>query len=397
VVRALTEALRSAARAARERPSFALYLGAIALFPFNWLSPFSYGQAGWTDILVAAATAAWLVEKLPNVGDLRLRPPHYAYAAYLACGVLSMLLISGTSPTSVRNVLTMFELVALALLTADFARERAGRRAIARVVLAVTAVTALQALIGLALFYAGDSTTLVDAGSAYLGRSDVYTRIDGGFYGPALLGSFCIFASAILALPEADLSPRVRLAGQIVLAALCVLTLSRAVIGFALAVALRAAYSNPGAAARRFASACAVLALLLTAFLTVAPLSVDPVRPESSRSDINPRLATFRTSAETVADHPLFGKGPGTLTGRWEGGPLRAHFTPLNVAATIGIPAVVALIALVLILWRQRRRPTNIVIWSGLAGLAVDALGQDAEHFRHVWIMLGFADADRQS
>src|SRR3954451_24935881 len=109
-VRALTEALRSAARAARERPSFALYLGAIALFPFNWLSPFSYGQAGWTDILAAAATAAWLVEKLRGLGNQRLRPPPYPHAASLACGVLSMLLGSGTSPTSARNVITMFEL-----------------------------------------------------------------------------------------------------------------------------------------------------------------------------------------------------------------------------------------------------------------------------------------------
>jgi hypothetical protein len=37
-----------------------------------------------------------------------------------------------------------------------------------------------------------------------------------------------------------------------------------------------------------------------------------------------------------------------------------------------------------------------VAIWSGLAGLGLDAIGQDVEHFRHVWIMLGLADADRR-
>jgi hypothetical protein len=30
-----------------------------------------------------------------------------------------------------------------------------------------------------------------------------------------------------------------------------------------------------------------------------------------------------------------------------------------------------------------------------LAGLGLDGLGQDVEDFRHVWIALGLADADR--
>jgi hypothetical protein len=61
----------------------------------------------------------------------------------------------------------------------------------------------------------------------------------------------------------------------------------------------------------------------------------------------------------------------------------------------MGLPALVALVGLVWALWRARRRPTDLAIWSGLAGLGLDALGQDAEHFRHIWIMLGLADADR--
>jgi hypothetical protein len=76
--------------------------------------------------------------------------------------------------------------------------------------------------------------------------------------------------------------------------------------------------------------------------------------------------------------------------------PFRAHFTPLNVAATMGLPALAALVFLVVVLWRERRRPTPIATWSGLAGLAIDGLAQDIEHFRHVWVMVGLADADRK-
>jgi small-conductance mechanosensitive channel len=51
---------------------------------------------------------------------------------------------------------------------------------------------------------------------------------------------------------------------------------------------------------------------------------------------------------------------------------------------------------LVVVLWRERRRPTSIATWTGLLGLAVDGLAQDIEHFRHVWVMIGLADAERR-
>ena len=31
-----------------------------------------------------------------------------------------------------------------------------------------------------------------------------------------------------------------------------------------------------------------------------------------------------------------------------------------------------------------------------LIGLGIDGIGQDIDHFRHVWVMLGLADADRR-
>src|SRR5206468_107170 len=109
-----------------------------------------------------------------------------------------------------------------------------------------------EATIGLLLFYLHQSTSLVDSASGYIGRSDAYTRVGAGFYSPGLLGSFCIFASAVLALPDGGLSQRTRRAAQCVLAVLVVATLSRAVIGFALGAAIRIGHARGTLNARRF-------------------------------------------------------------------------------------------------------------------------------------------------
>ncbi len=38
-------------------------------------------------------------------------------------------------------------------------------------------------------------------------------------------------------------------------------------------------------------------------------------------------------------------------------------------------------------------RPTSIAIWSGIAGLGIEALAQDVEDFRHLWVLIGLAGA----
>ena len=90
----MRKALEEALRAARERPSFGLYLLALLLFPFKWLSPFSHEQAGWIDVLIAAAAATWGWEQLRARATFRLRSPHWFGAAYLALGALSALVAS---------------------------------------------------------------------------------------------------------------------------------------------------------------------------------------------------------------------------------------------------------------------------------------------------------------
>jgi hypothetical protein len=82
----------------------------------------------------------------------------------------------------------------------------------------------------------------------------------------------------------------------------------------------------------------------------------------------------------------------GTSPGQHRGAPFDSHLTPLNIAATLGLPALVAFSSLIALLWRRRSRPTDLAIWGGLAGLALDGLAQDIEDFRHLWVMIGLAD-----
>ena len=379
----------------RRRPAFALYLLALAAFPFKWLSPFAHAQAGWIDVLLALATVVWIAEWVRRPTALHFRAVHLALAAYIFWLFVSALFAPEKASTAAENVLIGLELAALMLMTSDFARTPAARRQIAMVIFVVVLVTVVETVIGVLLFYTGTGSSLVNGYSSYLRSSHLYTRVSAGFYSTSLLGSFCIFASGILAMDDSGLSLRTRRAAQVLLGVLVITTISRAAIGFAVALIVRSVGAGTSVRGTRVATVVALTGALLMVALTVMPLSLDPFRPASTTSMTNPRLKTLEASATTLWHHPVVGLGPGSLTGLQDGQPIRAHLTPLNVAATTGLPALVALTALVALLWRGRRRPTDLGVWSALLGLGLDGLGQDIEHFRHVWLMLGLADAER--
>jgi hypothetical protein len=393
--------IREALRAARERPALALYLLALAALGFKWLSPLSglYERAGWTDLLVAAAALAWVAERARARRFPKLRLFHLALALWIAAALVS-LAFADAKGTGARNVLLLLELAVLAVLTSEFASERRGLQAIVVVIAGVSLVTAALAALGLALFYAGESTSLIGGYGEQFIESDNYARVTGGFASPPLLASFCIFASAVVAREDSPLPAGVTKLTQLALSATVLLTFSRGAIPFFAAMGIRAAFRRRDeVAARRMAVALVAVAVAVLAVLSVGRLHLDPTRPSTITYEVpdpGNRREAFDTGLDTLADHPLTGKGPGTYVSLNRGSPFRAHFTPLNVAATMGLPALAALTFLVVVLWRERRRPTSIATWSGLIGLAVDGLAQDIEHFRHVWVMVGLADAERK-
>jgi hypothetical protein len=200
-----------------------------------------------------------------------------------------------------------------------------------------------------------------------------------------------VFASAMMARDTSRLPPALRRVAQIGLAVTVMLTASRTILAFVLSAAVRQA-STP--ARRRAAVVLALFSVVALAALSALNLQLDTRRPWDAHLSPEPsvRAEAVRTSLATLLQRPLFGVGPGGTTGLVAGVPMDAHLTPLNVAATLGVPALLALAWLVVLLWRGRRQPTDRASWGLLAGLALDGLGQDVEDFRHTWIALGMAD-----
>jgi hypothetical protein len=254
--------------------------------------------------------------------------------------------------------------------------------------LASVLLTFALTVIALALFYAGHDTGLLGR-YGDLAESSGYARVRAGFASAPLLASWCIAASAILAWPRGELPRQWRVAGQLALAVVVVATLSRGVLAFGVALMIRWAAASPGrfrkiATAGAAAAVVAILALLTVGNLQTKPLAYDiPYQ--------GPRHEAVITAWHTVRTDPLFGIGPGNDPGFYLGERFRAHLTPLNVAGTAGVPALLALVGMAVALWRGRSRPTDIAIWSGLAGVMIDGLAQDIEHFRHVWLLIGLA------
>ena len=380
-------------RVSPERVVFALYLTSLALLPWAWFPPFPWlhEHAQWSDAVFALAAALWSIERWRNKDWPRLGPMYAAMAFYLGAATLSLIFSSPDKQAGMMKLLGLVELCALAVITSDLA-SRNGFRTIVRVVAATSLAVAIAAIAGLILFYADVDTKLIGI-YGELVPSRWYARAQAGFYNPNLLASYCIFAAAVVARGNDDLPPALR---RIVEASLWVavgLTFSRAIIGFVLAAAIRLARTrSQRILVGIFAAACASVIISLTLWKP----ALDPLNPFSIRFDTSAptsRGQAILTSLDTLAANPLFGSGVGAHPGLYRGAPFDAHFTPLNIAATMGLPALVAFASLPAILWRRRPRPTDIAIWSGFAGLALDALAADIEDFRHLWVLIGLAGA----
>jgi hypothetical protein len=370
----------------------ALFLIVLALLPWSWFPPFPWlhEHAQWSDVVFAMAALAWGIEKWRTRSWPGWRPFHVAIVLYLGAAFCSWLFASPDKQLGAFKLLGMAELGMLAVMTADLAARPEVGAAMARVIAWTALVTAAAALVGLALFYGGIHTQLVGT-YGDLQPSPWYARMQAGTIQPNMLASFSIFAAAVVARREAALPVWLRRVTQAALGLTVLLTLSRGILAFALAAALRQARTR---SQQMFVGIAVAASLVLVSSLTVWNLSLDPARPTEARWETDQpssRREAFVTSWQTLMSHPLWGSGVGRAPGLRNGRPFDAHCTPLNIAATLGLPALLAFVAIVWFAWRGRERPTDIAVWSGLAGFALDALAQDVEDFRHLWVLLGLA------
>jgi hypothetical protein len=366
-----------------------VWLAAVGALAFRWGSPLAgfYERAILADLLVGVAALLFAYELLRGHVRFAWRRWHLWLVAYVAWVAIAAVASSDRSE-GLKTFLLVGELAVFAVISAALAERPAVARALGRVMLAAVAFTFALTAVALAAFYAGHETGLLGH-YGDLAPSSGYARVRAGFASAPLLSSWCIAASAVLAWPRCELPRHWRVAGQLALGVVVVATISRAVLSFAAALVIRWAANSPDrtravAAGGTVAAVVAVLALLTIGNLRTSPLSYDI-------SDPGPRRETAIGAWDAVREHPLTGVRPGNDPAFVHGEHLRAHLTPLNVAGTAGIPAVAALAAMGVALWRGRRRPADVAIWSGVVALMIDGLAQDVEHFRHVWVLIGLA------
>jgi hypothetical protein len=377
-----------------DRLARVLYLATLALLPWGALVRFPglHENAQWSDVVFALAAVAWAAGLVASRRLPRLRAVHAGLALYLGWAAVSLLAASPRAAAGPAKLLGVAMLVALFVVTSDMMGRPGLPSAIGRTLAVTSLLTAAAAVVGVALSWFGTITPLVGTCGDLL--PGPLSRAQAGFPHPNLLASWCVFASGALAREDAGLSRSWRRVAQAALAITVVLTTSRAILAFALAAAIRGA-TTP--LRRRFAWAFAATLVVAMAALTLVNVTFDPLRPWDLRLREGPsvRLQSVTTSFETLLAHPVLGTGPGTSPGTRGLLPFDAHLTPLNVAATLGLPALAGILLALAALWRSRPRPTDLATWGMLAGIGLDGLGQDVEDFRHVWVALGLADAGR--
>jgi hypothetical protein len=375
----------------------ALYFISIVVLPWTWFPPFPWlhEHAQWSDAVFAAAAISWLIERWGFRNWPRLEPFHLGLACYFLFACLSLLFASPSPASALPKLVGIGELCTLAFITSDLASRPGVSRGIGRAIAVSALVMAAAAAVGLVLFYVGIGSQLIGI-YGELEPSEWYARVQAGTHNPNLLASFCIFAAAVVARRDSELPVGLR---RITLAALWItvlVTFSRGILGFALAAAIRNA-TTPWR--RRIAVSAAVVFLLLIVSATFWKPNLDPTHPFDIHVEqvASTRFQAATSSLISLATHPVFGTGLGTHPGAARGLPFDAHLTPVNIAGTLGLPALIAFAFLIAALWKRRSRPTDLAIWGGLAGLALDGLAQDVEDFRHVWVMIGLADCASQT
>ena len=377
-----------------DRLARVLYLATLALLPWGALVRFPglHENAQWSDVVFALAAVAWAAGLVASRRLPRLHAVHAGLALYLGWAAVSLFAASPRAAAGPAKLLGVAMLVALFVVTSDMMGRPGLPSAIGRTLAVTSLLTAAAAVVGVALSWFGTITPLVGTCGDLL--PGPLSRAQAGFPHPNLLASWCVFASGALAREDAGLSRSWRRVAQAALAITVVLATSRAILAFALAAAIRGA-TTP--LRRRFAWAFAATLVVAMAALTLVNVTFDPLRPWDLRLREGPsvRLQSVTTSFETLLAHPVLGTGPGTSPGTRGLLPFDAHLTPLNVAATLGLPALAGILLALAALWRSRPRPTDLATWGMLAGIGLDGLGQDVEDFRHVWVALGLADAGR--
>jgi hypothetical protein len=343
------------------------------------------GHAQWSDVAMALAAVALLIATITRRVKLRVGAAGWAGLAYAGWGVASAL----ANGTGGWKALGMCELACVLIVTATLASAPDARARIVKAWLVGAALSCALGLIGTALYLLHVESSLWDPSGGSLSLPTRPTGLAAGFN---LLAELAL-VPLLLLVGNPRLAGRARRPLLWLYGATLALSLSRTL----LAVALGCVWLMV-----KLPRSLRVTATVVVLLATIASARLDLYRDPSGQMTISTapglRWRLAASAAETAARHPLFGLGPGELVARvaWPRAtdpfqPVRAHWTPLDLAATLGVPGLL-LFALTFALACRRGRADRVLLVGALA-TAFDGLTVDIESFRHVWLLLGLLAA----
>ena len=357
---------------------------ALATFPMLPVrgAQLSDAVAGFGALLVVASA---LLQH--RVGALVRQPASIAALAYGVAAIASF----ATAGGSATRLLGYLWLVGFGLSIAIATEDPRIATHVRRALVIAALVGAVTGLVGAVLFWLGKPTGLLNiAGDLVPGN---YPRIRGTMLRANALAG--LLATCLLLV--GDVPRRWRAPVAIVLVAALVFTFSRTWIALAAAGAVWLLAIRPDHTRGRDIVAVLVVLAAIAVMLAVSWLDVrvDPTRPWDTHlgGGTGTRWIHLNDALSTISAHPL-GVGPGraaTFNG-WD-----AHFTPINIAAVIGIPAALAFIVLFAIALTRSLRAaragdlTARGVAAALVLFGIDALARDVEDQRALWVLLGLA------
>jgi O-antigen ligase len=407
----------------------ALYVATLASLPVARPAILSVGQTGAqiSDVLLAATyvASAW--------GWVRRRrlPPRDALlwgtVPFLAVAAGSIVASPQAGNVSWVKLVALAGYVLLPWLSQDVLDGEAALRLAVRAWLLGTLLATAVALAGMVAF-AFDREVLTELGCSY-GRlpEGPYPRVCVPFRNPNYLANYLTASVPLLvACGGVLLRAPWRLVAVVACATAALFTLSTGIGGFALALGIILWATARGRRPRRAAAALAAGALLAIGAAAATVGHVVPaghghveVAGHEWHFARGPRVHTWLSAGDTVAEHPVVGVGYGHLVARTPGadldpwltghldpfseeGPLfaEAHNTWLNVAGQTGLVGLGAFVFLVVVIARRQRvaplpvpgplQDQPVAVVAGLAGAFLfHGLFTGAEEFRHLWALAG--------
>lgn len=361
-----------------ERRTTSLIVIGIILLPLQIWPVMPLPGMQLSDAVFAIAFAQFLITR-------RELPPvmvSIALGAFAAGAGISAVLGGGFV-----KLLGHFELAALGWM-AVCASAR-GARAMRRALVIAAGIAAASAAAGVVLFYAGISSQLLNHYGALV--ADAYPRARGTMGHANQLAPF-VSAGFLLLWFERKLIPGVWLRRLIfVIASVAlVFSFSRTIVAFALVLSGTELWRRANPQWMRLAWIAASLAAAAALWISIRyQVVLNPLAPwavEVLDAD-GGRFTHWRDAAATIAQHPVFGIGPGTPVANafW------AHNTWLNLWAGIGLAPLAAFGFLMYAALAAAIRSPLAGVACALIVALIDSLSLDIEDIRQIWLLIGIA------